>query len=77
MKHTKFFIFALVAAMTFSPAVLTIRCSSIFLIKMVIPEAESTDKYNTNKDVATANMLRSGKKHYRWSGISSTQEQWH
>ena len=70
MKHTKFFIFALVAAMTFS------ACGTDDTLQFYYPEnggttgggntgggstggntgGESTDKNNTNKNVATANM---------------------
>ena len=61
MKHTKFFIFALVAAMTFS------ACGTDDSLQFYFPEnggttgggntgGESTDKNNTNKNVATANM---------------------
>lgn len=56
MKHTKFFIFALVAAMTFS------ACGTDDTLQFYFPEnggntgGESTDKNNTNKNVATANM---------------------
>lgn len=39
MKHTKFFIFALVAAMTFSACGTDDTCSSIFLKTVVIPVA--------------------------------------
>ena len=56
MKHTKFFIFALVAAMTFS------ACGTDDSLQFYFPDnggttgGESTDKNNTNKNVATANM---------------------
>ena len=65
MKHTKFFIFALVAAMTFS------ACGTDDTLQFYFPEnggttgggntgdntgGESTDKNNTNKNVVTANM---------------------
>ena len=70
MKHTKFFIFALLAAMTFS------ACGTDDTLQFYFPEnggttgggntgggstggntgGESTDKNNTNKNVATANM---------------------
>ena len=76
MKHTKFFIFALVAAMTFS------ACGTDDSLEITKTDqgnggnnsggstgggntggntggstgSESTDKYNTNKNVATANM---------------------
>ena len=56
MKHTKFFIFALVAAMTFS------ACGTDDSLQFYFPDkdgntgGEATDKYNTNKNVATANM---------------------
>lgn len=71
MKHTKFFIFALVAAMTFS------ACGTDDSLEITKTDqgngsnnggentgggsggstgGESTDKYNTNKNVATVNM---------------------
>lgn len=65
MKHTKFLIFALLAAMTFS------ACGTDDTLQFYYPEnggttgggntggntgGESTDKNNTNKNVATANM---------------------
>lgn len=39
MKHTKFFIFALLAAMTFSACGTDDTCSSIFLKTVVLPVA--------------------------------------
>lgn len=83
MKHTKFFIFALVAAMTFS------ACGTDDTLQFYYPEnggttgggntggntgGESTDKNNTNKNVATAKHATSGKKRYRRSGVPQAQE---
>lgn len=75
MKHTKFLIFALLAAMTFS------ACGTDDTLQFYYPEnggttgggntggntgGESTDKNNTNKNVATANMPQAV-----WSSQSS------
>lgn len=82
MKHTKFLIFALLAAMTFS------ACGTDDTLQFYYPEnggttgggntggntgGESTDKNNTNKNVYCQHAT-SGKKRYRWSGVPKAQE---